>query len=206
MRNPGVDWGHPGLGREPGRVASLIFVACAVGAIAGAGAVFSLVAQPGSETSIGAAHPLGSVVARAAAHSPVKEATLAPSRARLASTPSASQEQLPSHVAVIEGISPPRTEGSGSATAEITAVAPERSTPHSTTLLSRPLLQPARKSAQHWRRRRPKRRPARNQPIYRDMRGAAVIATAGVGGAFSKIVVGALGSIGDFQTYRMSAD
>ena len=73
MRNPGVEWGHPGLGREPGRVASLIFVACAVGAIAGAGAVFSLVAQPGSETSFGATHSVGSVVARAAAHSPVKE-------------------------------------------------------------------------------------------------------------------------------------
>ena len=47
MRNPGVEWGHAGLGREPGRVASLIFVACTVGAIAGAGAVFSLVAPTG---------------------------------------------------------------------------------------------------------------------------------------------------------------
>ena len=33
--------------------------------------------------------------------------------------------------------------------------------------------------------------------MYRDMLGAAVTAIAGVGGAFSKIVVGALGSIGD---------
>ena len=62
MRNPGAEWGYSGLGREPGRAASLIFVACAVGAIAGAGAVFSLVVQPESETSIGAAHPLGSAV------------------------------------------------------------------------------------------------------------------------------------------------
>jgi hypothetical protein len=97
MRNPGAEWGYSGLGREPGRAASLIFVACAVGAIAGAGAVFSLVVQPESETSIGAAHPLGSAVARAAAHSSVKEAA-PPSRPRLASTLSVSQEQLPSHV------------------------------------------------------------------------------------------------------------
>ena len=85
MRNGGAEWGYTGFGREPGRAASLIFVACAVGAVAGASAVFSLVAQPGSETSIGSAHPLGSVVVRAAAHSPVKEAAL-PSRPRLAWT------------------------------------------------------------------------------------------------------------------------
>jgi hypothetical protein len=130
MSNPGADWGYAGLGREPGRVASLIFVACAVGAIAGAGAVFSLVAQPGSETSIGAAHPLGSVVARAAAHSPVKESTVAPSQARSVWTPSVSQEQLPSRVAVIdEGTVTPTTDGSGSAIVEPTAVPPERSAP-----------------------------------------------------------------------------
>jgi hypothetical protein len=128
MRNAGAEWGYTGFGREPGRAASLIFVACAVGAIGGAGAVFSLVAQPGSETSIGSAHPLGSVVARAAAHSPVKEAAL-PSRPRLASTVSGSQEQIPSHVAVTdEGIVTPTTDGSGSATVEPTAVPPERST------------------------------------------------------------------------------
>ena len=129
MRNAGAEWGYTGFGREPGRAASLIFVACAVGAIAGAGAVFSLVAQPGSETSIGSAHPLGSVVVRAAAHSPVKEAA-PPSRPRLASTVSGSQEQLPSHVAVIdEGTVTPTTDGSGSATVEPTAVPPERSAP-----------------------------------------------------------------------------
>src|SRR5580693_1313837 len=105
MSNPGADWGYAGLGREPGRVASLIFVACTVGAIAGAGAVFSLVAQPESETSFGATRSAGSVVARAAAHSPVRESTLSPSQARLG-TPTASQEQPPSRVAVIEG-SPP---------------------------------------------------------------------------------------------------
>jgi hypothetical protein len=127
MRNPGAEWGYSGLGREPGRAASLIFVACAVGAIAGAGAVFSLVVQPESETSIGAAHPLGSAVARAAAHSSVKEAA-PPSRPRLASTLSVSQDQLPSHVAVIdEGTVTPTTDGSGSATVEPTAVPPERS-------------------------------------------------------------------------------
>jgi hypothetical protein len=127
MRNPGAEWGYSGLGREPGRAASLIFVACAVGAIAGAGAVFSLVVQPESETSIGAAHPLGSAVARAAAHSSVKEAA-PPSRPRLASTLSVSQEQLPSHVAVIdEGTVTPTTDGAGSATVEPTAVPPERS-------------------------------------------------------------------------------
>ena len=198
MRNAGAEWGYTGFGREPGRAASLIFVACAVGAIAGAGAVFSLVAQPGSETSIGSAHPLGSVVARAAAHSPVKEAAL-PSRPRLASTVSGSQDQLPSHVAVIdEGTVTPTTDGSGSATVEPTAVPPERSRPHSTTLLSRPLLQRPQVSPA-LRRRRLRRRPAGNQPMYRDMLGVAVIATVGVGGAFSKIVVGALGSIGDFR-------
>lgn len=128
MRNPGAEWGYSGLGREPGRAASLIFVACAVGAIAGAGAVFSLVVQPESETSIGAAHPLGSAVARAAAHSSVKEAA-PPSRPRLASTLSVSQDQLPSHVAVFdEGTVTPTNEGSGSANVEATAVPPERST------------------------------------------------------------------------------
>jgi hypothetical protein len=126
MRNPGVEWGHPGLGREPGRVASLIFVACAVGAIAGAGAVFSLVAQPGSETSVGAARPIGSVVARAAAHSPVKESTLASSQARLG-TPTALQEQPPSRVAVIEGS--PSSGGVDSAPAENAVAAPEHPTP-----------------------------------------------------------------------------
>src|SRR5258708_30845311 len=116
MRNPGAEWGYPGLGRDPSRVASLIFVACAVGAIAGAGAVFSLVAQPGSETSIGTTHPLGPVVARAAARSPVKEPALAPSPARSVSTPSASQEQLPSRVAVNDGSArTPTSEGAGSA-------------------------------------------------------------------------------------------
>jgi hypothetical protein len=127
MRNPGVEWGHAGLGREPGRVASLIFVACTVGAIAGAGAVFSLVAQPESETSFGATRSAGSVVARAAAHSPVRESTLSPSQARLG-TPTASQEQPPSRVAVIEG-SPP-SGGVDSAPAEIAAAAPEHPTPH----------------------------------------------------------------------------
>jgi hypothetical protein len=127
MRNAGAEWGYTGFGREPGRAASLIFVACAVGAITGAGAVFSLVAQPGSETSIGVAHPLGSVVPRAAAHSPVKEAA-PPSRPGLASTLSVSQDQLPSHVAVTdEGTVTPTTNGSGSATVEPTAVPPERS-------------------------------------------------------------------------------
>jgi hypothetical protein len=132
MSNPGADWGYAGLGREPGRVASLIFVACAVGAIAGAGAVFSLVAQPGSETSIGAAHPLGSVVARAAAHSPVKESTVAPSQARSVWTPSVSQEQLPSRVAVNDGSArTPTSEGAGSAPVETAAAPPEHpAAPH----------------------------------------------------------------------------
>jgi hypothetical protein len=132
MRNPEAEWGYPGLGRGPARAAGLIFVACAVGTIAGAGAVFSLVAPPGSETFVGATHPLGSVVAHAAAHSPVKEPTLAPSQARSVRAPFVSQERLPSRVAVIDGSAhTPTSEGAGSAPVETAAAPPEHpSAPH----------------------------------------------------------------------------
>jgi hypothetical protein len=127
---PGAEWGYAALGRESGRVAGLTFVACAVGAIAGAGAVISLVA--GSETSIGVAHPLGSAVARVAAHSSVKEPTLAPYQARSMRTPSVSQEQPPSRVAVIDGSAGTQTsEGAGSAPVEtIAAPAEHPAAPH----------------------------------------------------------------------------
>src|SRR5580700_5079226 len=81
--------------------------------------------------------------------------------------------------------------------------------PHSTTLLPRPLVQPAQVSPT-LKRYRLRRRPTGNQPICRDMLGVAIIATVGVGGAFSKIVVGALGRIGDLpaalviQTYLIA--
>jgi hypothetical protein len=127
---PGAEWGYAASGRESGRVAGLTFVACAVGAITGAGAVFSLVA--GSETSIGAARPLGSAVARAAAHSSVKEPTLAPYQARSMQTPSVSQEQLPSRVVVVDGSAGTQTsEWAGSSPIETVAAPAEHpAAPH----------------------------------------------------------------------------
>lgn len=125
MRNRRAEWGHPAFGQERRGAASLIFVACAVGAVAGAGAVFSLVAQPASEISVGITQqPLGSGVARAATYSSPKPVASAPSQVQSASTASVSQEQPSSRLAVInqsESIS----ESSGSPTIEAKAATPD---------------------------------------------------------------------------------
>jgi hypothetical protein len=126
MRNRGAEWGHPAFGQERNGAASLTFVACAVGAIAGAGAVFSLVGQPGTETSVGVTQrALGSGVARAAAYSSLQPVASARSQSQSPSTPSASQEEPASRLAVIDQSDSIR-EGSGSPATEPKVAAPER--------------------------------------------------------------------------------
>ncbi len=126
MRNRGAEWGHAAFGQERGSAASLIFVACAVGAIAGAGAVFSLVGQPGSETSVGVAErAVGSGVARAAIYSSPRPMASAPSQGQSPSTAFASQEEPASHLAVIDE-SESTGEGSASSRIEAKVTAPER--------------------------------------------------------------------------------
>jgi|SwirhirootsSR2_FD_contig_31_11147596_length_683_multi_3_in_0_out_0_1 hypothetical protein len=126
MRNRGAEWGHAAFGQERGSVTSLIFVACAVGAIAGAGAVFSLVGQPESETSGGVSQrALGPGVARAAAYSSPRPVAPAPSQGQSPSTASASQEEPGSHLAVIDE-SESEGERSGSSRIEAKVTAPER--------------------------------------------------------------------------------
>jgi hypothetical protein len=121
MRNRGVEGGYPAFGQERGRAASLIFVSCAVGSIAGAGAVFSLVAQPGSEISAGIAQrPHGSVVAPAAAYSALKPVPPAASPGQSPSAASVSHEQLTPRLAVIDE-SESMSEGTASPTTEAKA-------------------------------------------------------------------------------------
>jgi hypothetical protein len=131
MRNRGAEWGYPAFGQERGRAASLIFVACAIGAIAGAGAVFSLVGQPGGETSSAVTQrTLGSGVARAAVFSSPKPIAAAPSQGQSLSPASVSQDQPASHLAVIDE-SDPISEGSGSPRVDAKVGAPEHpASPH----------------------------------------------------------------------------
>jgi hypothetical protein len=101
MNNPGAEWGYLAPARDFNRMASLLLIAGAIGATAGAGVIFSLLDRPATETSLATSalsRPLEPASVHPGAPSQRKQtdaASAAPAHAVRVTSQTTMPEQLP---------------------------------------------------------------------------------------------------------------